>query len=35
MTGYLPCGKFKWLKNVENFDVNSVSKKSNRAYSRS
>ena len=26
MSGYLPYGGFKWLKNVDNFDVNSVSK---------
>ena len=25
MSGYLPYGGFKWLKNVDNFDVNSVS----------
>ena len=28
MKGYLPYGGFKWLKNVDGFDVNSVSKKS-------
>ena len=28
MSGYLPCGGFKWLKNVDGFDVNSVSEKS-------
>ena len=28
MSGYLPYGRFKWLKNVDNFDINSVSKKS-------
>ena len=22
MSGYLPCGGFRWLKNVDNFDVN-------------
>ena len=22
MSGYLPYGRFKWLKNVDNFDVN-------------
>ena len=22
MSGYLPYGKFKWLKNIDNFDVN-------------
>ena len=26
MSGYLPYGGFKWLKNVDNFDVNSISK---------
>ena len=24
MSGYLPYGGFKWLKNADNFDVNSV-----------
>ena len=28
MSGYFPCGGFKWLKNVDNFDVNSISGKS-------
>ena len=28
MSGYLPYGGFKWLKNVDNFDVNSISGKS-------
>ena len=28
MSGYLPYGRFKWLKNVDNFDVNSISEKS-------
>ena len=28
MKGYLPYGGFKWLKNIDNFDVNSISKKS-------
>ena len=27
MSGYLPYGGFKWLKNVDNFDVYSISKK--------
>ena len=27
MSKYLPYGRFKWLKNVDNFDVNSISKK--------
>ena len=25
MSGYLPYGRFKWLKNVDDFDVNSIS----------
>ena len=25
MSGYLPYGGFKWIKNVDNFDVNSIS----------
>ena len=32
MSGYLPYGGFKWLKNVEEFDVNSISKKSPIGY---
>ena len=28
MSGYLPYGGFKWLKNVDNFDVNSINEKS-------
>ena len=28
MSGYLPYGGFKWLKNVDNFDVHSCSEKS-------
>ena len=28
MSGYLPYGGFKWLKNVEGFDVNSISEES-------
>ena len=28
MSNYLPYGGFKWLKNVDMFDVNSVSEKS-------
>ena len=31
-SGYLPYGGFKWLKNADNFDVNSVSKKSPIGY---
>ena len=32
MSSYLPYGAFKWLKNVDNFDVNSVSEKSSIGY---
>ena len=32
LTGYLPYGGFKWLKNVDNFDVNSISEKSPIGY---
>ena len=28
MSRYLPYGRFKWLKNVKGFDVNSISGKS-------
>ena len=28
MSGHLPYGGFKWLKNADNFDVNSISEKS-------
>ena len=28
VSGYLPYGRIKWLKNIDNFDVNSISKKS-------
>ena len=28
MSSYLPYGGFKWLKNADNFDVNSISEKS-------
>ena len=27
MSGYLPYGRFKWLKNIDKFDVNSISEK--------
>ena len=27
MSSYLPYGRFKWLKNVDGFDVNSISRK--------
>ena len=32
MSGYLPYGRFKWLKNVDGFDVNSVNKKNSIGY---
>ena len=32
MSGYLPDGGFKWLKNFDNFDVNSIGKKSSVGY---
>ena len=32
MSGYLPYGGFKWLKNVDNFDINSISEKSPIGY---
>ena len=32
MSGYLPYGGFKWLKNVDNFDVNSISESSPIGY---
>ena len=32
MSSYLPYGGFKWLKNVDKFDVNSISEKSPIGY---
>ena len=32
MSGYLPHGGFKWLKNADSFDVNSISQKSSIGY---
>ena len=32
MSGYLPYGGFKWLKNVNKFDVNSIIEKSPTGY---
>ena len=32
MSSYLPYGGFKWLKNVDGFDVNSISEKSPIGY---
>ena len=32
MSEYLPYGEFKWLKNVDEFDVNSINEKSEIGY---
>ena len=32
MSGYLPYDGFKWLKNVDGFDLNSISEKSEIGY---
>ena len=32
LSGYLPNGEFEWLKNVDGFDVNSISEKSELGY---
>ena len=32
MSGYLRYGGFKWLKDVDNFNVNSISENSSTAY---
>ena len=32
ISGYLPDGGLKWLKNVDNFDVNSISENSSAGY---
>ena len=32
MSGYLPYGRFKWLKNVDRFNINSISQKSPIGY---
>ena len=32
MSVYLPYGRYKWLKNVDNFDVNAVSENSPIGY---
>ena len=32
MSEYLPYGEFKWLKNVDEFDVNSINEKSDTGY---
>ena len=32
MREYLPCGRFKWLKNIDKFDIKSISNKSPTGY---
>ena len=32
LSEYLPCGRFKWLKNIDGFDVMSISGKSPISY---
>ena len=32
VNSYLSYGGFKWLKNVDGFDINSISEKSPRGY---
>ena len=32
MSGYLPYGRFKWLRNVDGFDINSISEKNSIGY---
>ena len=32
MSEYLPCGRFKWLKNIDKFDIMSISEKSPIGY---
>ena len=32
MSEYLPCGRFKWLKNIDNFDVKSINDKNSIGY---
>ena len=32
MSEYLPYGRFKWLKNVDGFDVMSINKESKRGF---
>ena len=32
MSRQLPCGGFKWLKNVDKFDANSISENSSKGY---
>ena len=32
MSEYLPCGRFKWLKNIDKFDIKSINGKSSIGY---
>ena len=32
MNEYLPYGRFKWLRNIHNFDIMSISEESSIAY---
>ena len=32
LSEYLPCGRFKWLKNIDKFDVMSISQKRSIGY---
>ena len=32
MSEYLPCGEFRWVKNVDGFDVMSINEKSDTGY---
>ena len=32
MSEYLPCGRFKWFKNIDKFDIMSISEKSPIGY---
>ena len=32
MSEYLPCGRFKWLKNIDKFDIMSINDKSSIGY---
>ena len=34
MSDYLPYGRFKWLKNVDRYDVNAIREKSPIGYNR-
>ena len=31
-SGYLPYGRFKWLRNVDGFDINSISENNSIGY---